>query len=121
MTSQKNISDSINKLLESKLTKYVDSKIDSVTCSSIYVDVFDTLVNVFKNSNIQISNEAVNLLAQIYYDTISINDNSELDPNIFDRKAKLDDVSTKELALLAVLYRGSPFYEIFVYEIKKRT
>lgn len=118
---QKNIHESISKLIEQKIAKHVKSRFDSTTCSAIYVDIFDALVNVFQTANLQITNEAVNLLSQMYYDSVSINGNDELDPNIFDKRAKLENVATKELSLLASMYRGTPFFEIFVYEINKRS
>lgn len=117
----KNIHDSITKLLENKISTYIHSKFDSTTCSAIYVDIFDSLVKVFQSAEIQISNESINLLSQMYYDSVSVNGGNELDPNIFDKRARLENVATKELALLAALYRNTAFFDIFVYEIKKRS
>lgn len=117
----KNIHDSVVRLLEKKISTHVNSKFDSATCSAIYVDIFNSLVDVFKNADVHVTNEAVNLLSQMYYDSVSVNGNNDLDPNIFDKRAKLENVATKELALLASLYRDTPFFSIFVYEIKKRS
>jgi hypothetical protein len=118
---KKQIHDALSTLLSKKLSSYVDSKLDASTCTSIYRDVFDTLVSVFQESQVEISNEAVNLVAQMYYDSININGSQELDPNIFDKRAKLENVATKELAMLATMFRGTPFEPIFVYEVKKRS
>jgi hypothetical protein len=117
----KQIHDSLSKLLVSKLEGHKESKLSSSTCISIYTDIFNCIVEVFQQSEIAISNEGVNLVAQMYYDSIKINGTEELDPNIFDKKAKLENVTTKELAMLATLFNGTPFSPIFIHEVKRRS
>lgn len=117
----KNIHESISKLLGNKLGKYKSSSLNRETCSLIYQDIFQCFVDVFRESEVKISNESMNLLSQMYYDAVAINGNQELDPNIFDRRASTKNVETKELALLATMLNGTPFAEPIVYEIKKRS
>jgi len=117
---KKQIHDALSQLLLRKLEKHKSSKFDRTTCISIYTDIFECLIEVFQNAKIEITNEAMNLLAQMYYDSIKINNTEELDPNIFDKKASLGEISTKELAMLATLFNGTPFAPIFVYEVKRR-
>jgi len=117
----KQIHDSLSKLLVSKLESYKESNLNSSTCIQIYTDIFNCLVDVFQESNIPISNEGVNLIAQMYYDSVNINGREELDPNIFDKRAKLENITTKELAMLATMFNGTAFSPIFVHEIKKRS
>ena len=54
-------------------------------------------------------------------DSISINDTQELDPNIFTQRAKLENIETKELALMAVMMSGTPFAIPFIHEVKRRS
>lgn len=118
---KKQIHESLSKLLVNKLEPYKDEKLNSSTCISIYTDIFNCLVEVFQESQIPITNEAVNLLAQMYYDSVKINGKEELDPNIFDKRAKLENVTTKELAMLGTMFSNTPFAPIFIYEVKRRS
>lgn len=113
--------ESISKLLNEKLKKRISEKLNKDTCLEIYQDIFFTLTEVFKTSKTPLENEAVNLLAQMYYDSVTINNNQELDPSIFTQRAKLSNIPTKQLALLATMTRESPFFPVFVSEIKRRS
>ena len=92
----------------------------SEVCTLIYQDIFDCFVGVFNESNVKISNESMNMLSQMYYDAVKINENQELNPNIFEKRASVKNIETKELALLATMLNGTPFAEPFVYELKRR-
>jgi hypothetical protein len=118
---KKNIHESVSKLIVKKLEKYKNSSLKKEICLSIYGDIFDSFVALFEEANIKISNESMNLIAQLYYDSIKINNTHELDPNIFERRASAKGVETKELALLATMFNGTPFSEHFIFEIKKRS
>jgi hypothetical protein len=117
----KNIHESISKLLTTKLEKYKNEKLNWGTCIAIYQDIFETFVGVFQESSIDISNEAMNMICQMYYDAVSINGNQELDPNVFSLRASVKNVETKDLALLASLFSNTPFAAPFILEIKKRS
>jgi len=121
----KQIHDSLSKLLTKRLEKYNGSRLNKETCTSIYKDIFDCLVQVFQESKVEISNESMNLLSQLYYDSVEIKDNAgsqqELDPNIFDKKAKFENIQTKELAMLATLFNGTAFATLFIHAVKKRS
>ena len=118
---KKQIHESLSKLLISKLESHKDSKLNSSTCISIYADIFNCLVGVFQESQVPISNEGVNLVAQMYYDSVKINGTEELNPDIFDKRAKLENVTTKELAMLGTMFSGTPFAPIFIHEVKRRS
>lgn len=118
---KKQIHDSLSRLLTTRLNKHLTSKLDVTTCTTIYQDIFQCLVDVFQESGAEISNEAVNLVAQMYYDSVTINGGQELDPNIFTSRAKLENVPTKELAMLATMFNGTPFSPIFVHAVKRRS
>jgi hypothetical protein len=115
-----NIHESVTKLLAGKLEKHKNRKLNAETCNLIYQDVFNCFVDLFKNAEIKLSNEAMNLISQMYYDSISINDTQELDPNIFTQRATTKNVETKELAMLASFFNGTPFAGVFIGEIKRR-
>lgn len=119
--SKKSIHDSVVGLLNERLKRKINDKFDKQACLEIYQDIFYTLTEVFKQANAPLENEAVNLLSQMYYDSVTINDNQELDPNIFTQRANLENIPTKQLALLATMMRDTPFMPIFVSEIKKRS
>lgn len=117
----KNIHESVSNLLLKKLRTYKSSNLNDETCNLIYQDIFQSFIDVFQESNIKLSNEAMNMLSQMYYDSIKINENKELNPNIFSKRANPKNIETKELALLATMMNGTAFAEPFIYEIKKRT
>lgn len=121
MSKVSNLHDSFSKLLTERLSKRKGQKLDRSTCIEIYSDIFFSLSEVIKQSSAPLCNESVNLLAQMYYDSITINNNEELDPNIFTQRAKLENIETKEIALLAMMMNGTPFAEPFIAEVKLRS
>ena len=78
-------------------------------------------MELFQTSGVELSNEGMNYLAQQYYDGILINGTQELDPNIFDKRAKLEAMETKEIALLAVMLNGTDFAIPLIQEVKRRS
>jgi len=116
-----NIHDSVSKLLSKKLEKHRTSTLSKSKCIEIYQDIFECFVGLFNESNVQISNEAMNMLSQMYYDAVTINNNQELDPSIFEKRASAKNIETKELAMLGTMLSGTPFAEPFIYEVKRRS
>jgi hypothetical protein len=116
-----NIHESVSKLLTLRLEKYKNKSLNKETCIQIYSDIFDCFVDLFQESNIKIANESMNLLAQMYYESITINSNQELDPSIFEQRASVKNIETKELALLATMLSGTAFSGPFITEIKRRS
>jgi hypothetical protein len=108
-------------LLNDRLQRRLNDKLDRSVCMEIYGDIFFSLTEVIKEAQTPLDNEAVNLLAQMYYDSVTVNGNQELDPSIFTQRAKMENIPTKELALLATMMNGTPFAPIFISEIKKRS
>ena len=113
--------EAISRLLEAKLKPFVTKDLNLLTCTEIYHTIFGALVEVIIQSETPVSNEALNYLAQQYYDGALINDNHELDPNIFTQRAKLESIESRELALLAVMMWGTDFVKPVLAEIKKRS
>ena len=121
MTQPSKFHQAISKLLGQNLLPFKDSKPSRALCLEMYVKIFNTFVELFENSPQKISNEGMNYLAQQYYDSIEINGNGELDPNIFDKRASLKLIETKELALLAMMVNGTDHCPPIIHEIKMRS
>lgn len=115
------VHETISKLLTDRLQRRVDQKFDRSVCMEIYGDIFFTLTEIIKQAGTPLDNESVNLLAQMYYDSVVVNGNQELDPTIFSQRAKLENIPTKQLALMATMMNGTPFGDIFVSTIKRRS
>lgn len=114
----------ISKLLTDRLQRRVSQKLNKETCTEIYQDIFFTLSEVVKEAQTPLSNESVNLLAQMYYDSINLSTSAgpmELDPNIFSQRAKIENIPTKELALLGTMMSGTPFGDVFIGAVKRRS
>lgn len=110
-------------LLRDKLQFVIDAKkeLNKETCTQIYTTIFYCLVEVLTRSNVKISNEAVNYVAQQYYDGIKLNDSDMgLDPNIFDQEARVENIPTKELALLGVMLKNTDFVWPIIEELKRQ-
>jgi hypothetical protein len=118
---ENNLNETISRLLLQNLSKRKGEKLTSQVCSEIYQDIFFSLSEVVKNSSTPLTNEAVNYVAQMYYDSITINGNEELDPNIFTQRADLSKIATKEIALMAMMFNDTPFAVPFISEIRKRS
>jgi hypothetical protein len=116
----KTFHDAVSKLLGARLQKYQTESINVYICVKIYQEIFESLVDLFEQSNVNLTNESMNYLAQQYYDGVLINNTQELDPNIFTIRAKLDGIETKEIALMAVMLKGTDFAMPLLAEIKRR-
>lgn len=114
------VHETISKLLTDRLQRRVDQKFDRATCMEIYGDIFYSLTEIIKQAGTPLDNEAVNLLSQMYYDSVVVNGNQELDPTIFTQRAKIENVPTKELALMATMMNGTPYGDIFITAVKRR-
>lgn len=111
----------ISKLLTDRLQRNLDNKLDRATCMEIYGDIFYSITEIIKQAGTPLNNEAVNALSQMYYDSVTVNGNQELDPTIFTQRAKLENIPTKELALMATMMNGTPYGDIFITAVKSRS
>ena len=114
----------VTSLLTDRLARNKGKSLNRETCLEIYQDIFYSLTEVFKESNTPLGNESANLLAQMYYDCVSLQTSSGpmgLDPDIFDKRATTDSIPTKELALMATMMRDTPFMPVFIAAIKRRS
>ena len=114
------VPDAIERVLGEKLKSKVHRKLDKETCTLIYQDIFYALSEIFEGAGTPLDNEAVNLLSQMYYDSVTVNGGQELDPNIFTQRAQMSNIPTKQLALMATMTSKTPMASIFISEIKRR-
>lgn len=117
----KNVHDVLCNLLEQRLVNYKNDSLNRQTCTMIYQDLFKTVQDVCVSSGIKLTNEGLNYLVQMYYDVIKVNGHQELDPNIFDKRTKLENMKTSEIAMLATFVNGTPLATPLINEIKKRS
>jgi hypothetical protein len=101
-----------------------DRSLDKAACIEIYQKIFLTvqeIVILVPALKAHMTDVGVNYVSQAYYDMVTINGREEaLDPNIFDKRPKTSDMSTKELAHCALFLRGTPVAAEIVAAIKKR-
>ena len=116
----KSVHETISNLLIDRLQRRVNQSFDRSTCMEIYGDIFYSLSEIIKEAQTPLSNESVNLLSQMYYDSVTVNGSQELDPTIFTKRASTDEIPTNELALLATMMNGSPYADILISVIKRR-
>lgn len=120
---RQNFYETISALLNERLKQYMRSSLNRSTCTQIYVTIFQTLTEVLEQSNVKLSNETANLLAQAYYGCVAINESGQgLDPNIFDKVARIDNVpDVHELIMVAMLSEGTQLAIDAVAEIRRRS
>lgn len=121
MMKNENLHEKISQLLVERLLKRKGEKLTKEICLEIYQDIFFSLSEIIKESSTPLSNESVNFIAQMYYDSVTINGGQELDPNIFTQRANLGNIDTKELALMAMMFNKTPFAIPFISEVKRRS
>jgi hypothetical protein len=119
--TKKTFHESVGPLLETVLLKYKEKDLNKETCIEIYATLFETLTGLFEQTKMPLGNEAANYMVQQYYDGVLINGRQELDPSIFTQRAKVENIPTKELALLAVMFTGTEFRIDVMSEIKRRS
>ena len=114
----------INQLITEKLKKYTESSycFNKETCTLIYQDIFLTIQEIIltiPNLKSGITDVGINYVCQSTYDMIQINGHFLIE-DIFDRRVKLEDISTKELMLCLPFLIKTPFQSEIVQEIKHR-
>ena len=121
----KNFHAAFEQLMKSKLAAFQNKSLDRANCVAIYQALFEALTGLFGNVKAPIGNEGANYIAQQYYDGIVLTGTDEhvheLDPNIFNQRASLDNIPTKELAFMAMLLDGTDYRLPVLAEIKRRS
>ena len=113
--------EAMTEMLTTKLQKFLNEPLNRGTCIQIYNVLFESLQTITSGLNLEITNEGMNYLAQLYYDSVLVSGNKVLDPNIFTQRAKLENISTKELVVMSAFVNRSPFAVDIIKEIKRRS
>jgi hypothetical protein len=99
---------------------------DRNMCMVIYQEIFAIVAEsvthlVIKDKQL-ISEQAVNLVSQMLYDSVELSTTSDerLDPTIFTQRPKLATLNNEDLAIFATGFAGSPFAAPFIMELKRR-
>lgn len=125
MEPKKTFHVSMSQLLEKKLSELQKKenfeRLNVHVCTQIYKTIFETLVEIIEGGKVELTNEAANYVAQQYYDGTLINGRHELDPEIFEKRAKLENIESRELAMIGSMLRGTDFLLPVVAELKKRS
>lgn len=125
MSEDKHLNDALTRLVSSALGSFLDANrgqsLTDTRCSEIYQVIFNTIADTFAASNVEIPNEAMNFIAQNFYDNVKINGTQELNPHIFTKRATVENMTTKTLAFLVVAFRGSDLANQCAHEIKRRS
>lgn len=120
--SQNNIKQTIDALLVERLQKY--KTLNDETCLKMYQDIFLTIQEIIVEIPTiakEITHDAVNFIAQAYYDMININGNEHLNPNIFTRRVFVTDLSTRDLLFCTMFLKETDIMAEIVATIKKRS
>lgn len=117
--TQSSIDEVLSNLITAKLQRFLNSPAGGNSLQ-VYNEIFSTLETVVTNSNINICNESLNYFAQTFYDSVTINGSEGLDPNIFTKKAKLENIDSKNLKYLLILLKGTTFSIPVIQELKRR-
>lgn len=120
MSDRKDFHKTFSKLLHSKLESLGAKTLNKETCIRYYTVIFENLVEILETRKVELTNEAVNYISQQFYDGVLINNTHELDPNIFDQRANLTNIPTKELVLMATMFKHTDFLYPIVEEVKRR-
>lgn len=105
---KKNFNEIFSGILSTKLKSFSGQPISRSTSLEIYQVAFNLLADLLTECEIQIRNDAINYIAQLYYDCISINGSDELDENIFTKRVTVQDLKTEELSFIIELLHTEP-------------
>lgn len=75
----------------------------------IYTAIYNAVYDLLVKGHFKLTNDAVNYIAQSYWDMLSIN-NSEngIPDDIFTKRITINDIPIEDVAKIFILFRGSP-------------
>jgi hypothetical protein len=112
--------EAIKKLLNERLRVFIGEKMDRHTAMSMYTTIYSSLAEVMSQSGVTLTNDALNMAAQMMYDCIEV-PGQEVPGDIFTKRIWPECVETKELALLAIIFKDSPLGRAYAATVKKRS
>jgi len=127
MTTEKqhNIHKVMSQVVAAKLQSYITegAELNLATCTKIYQDIclaLQEVVITVPMLKAAMTEVGFNFMAQAYYDMVDINNGEELDPNIFTKRVKPEELSDKEAQVLLVLFKDTPIAKELFVTLKKR-
>lgn len=114
-------SNMMSEMLTERLTVFKGKTANRQTMMELYTTIFNLTADIFIQSKVELSNEAVNLIAQLYYEDCSINNRNEIDDTVYTKKAKLENIPNHELVIMTKLWKDHPYGQLFVETLKKRS
>lgn len=120
--NNKNVKETIDALLVERLGKY--TVLNDETCLKIYEDIFLTVQEIIVEISTitkEITHDAVNYIAQAYYDMIEVNGNQHLNPNIFTKRVYASDLSNRDLLFCSMFLKNTDVMAEIVATLKKRS
>jgi len=114
-------SNMMNEMLTERLSVFKGKTANRQTMMELYTTIFNLTADIFIQSKVELSNEAVNLIAQLYYEDCSINNKNEIDDTVYTKKAKLENIPNYELVIMTKLWKDHPYGQLFVETLKRRS
>ena len=108
-------------MLNERLTIFKGKTLNRATLMELYATIFNLCSDIFIQSRVELSNEAVNMVAQLYYEDININHRQGVDEQIYTKQAKLENIPNHELVLMTKLWKDHPYGQLFVETLRKRS
>jgi hypothetical protein len=121
MTTERSFSKMMEMMLNERLTVFKGKTLNRGTLMELYTTIFNLVSDIFVQSKVQLSNEAVNLVAQLYYEDININHRQGVDEQIYTQRAKFENIPNHELVIMTKLWKDHPYGQLFVQVLKKRS
>ena len=117
----KSFSKMMEEMLNERLTIFKGKTLNRATLMELYATIFNLCSDIFIQSRVELSNEAVNMVAQLYYEDININHRQGVDEQIYTKQAKLENIPNHELVLMTKLWKDHPYGQLFVETLRKRS
>lgn len=117
---EKSFSKMMEEMLNERLRIFKGKSFNKATLMELYTTIFNLCSDIFIQSKVELSNEAVNMVAQLYYEDININNKQGVDEQIYTQKAKFENIPNFELIIMTKLWQDHPYGQLFVTALKGR-
>jgi Na+(H+)/acetate symporter ActP len=118
------LNETVSKLLVERLQKYSKKDLNDQTCVQIYQEIFLSIQEVVLEIPTiakDITHDCVNYIAQAFYDLTEINHTQELNPNIFDKRVRANELSNRDLLFASMFLKGTQIMPEIIVTLKKRS
>lgn len=121
MLTERTFSHMMEDMLNERLTIFKGKQLNRATLMELYATIFNLTSDIFIQSRVELSNEAVNMIAQLYYEDININHKQGVDEQIYTQRAKFENIPNHELVIMTKLWKDHPYGQLFVDQLKRRS